>query len=343
MTPVAAIILAAGKGTRMKSDKAKVIFELADKPLIRRVVETAEELNCDRICVVVGHQKESVMAALEGYPNLLFAVQEQQLGTGHAVMIAEESFSGYNGDIVILAGDVPLLKADTLRKLISVHQDSKAACTVLTAFLDDAGRYGRIIRNSQNKVVGIVEYKDASEAQLQIKEFNTGIWCFNASALFDAIHKISNNNAQKEYYLTDTLEFLVQQGKTVEAMVLEDLQQASGINSQQQLAELEDALLEEIRMYWMNNGVLIHNPSTVHIGEDVIIEPDVTIEAHSTIKGKSRLEKGSQIGPNCHVDSADIGREAVLKGYNVVINAKVHDGEIIEWGEKILEETLFQE
>lgn len=343
MTPVAAIILAAGKGTRMKSDKAKVIFELADKPLIRRVVETAVELNCERICVVVGHQKDTVIAALEGYPNLVFAEQAQQLGTGHAILIAEDNFEDYKGDIVILAGDVPLLKAETLRKLIATHQEKQAACTVLTAFLEDAGKYGRMIRDAQDKVVGIVEYKDATHEQRKIKEFNTGIWCFRSEALFDAIHKINNDNAQKEYYLTDTLEILVKQGQTVEAVVLRDLQQASGINSQQQLAELENALLEEIRVHWLNNGVLIHNPTTVHIGEDVMIEPDVTIEAHTTIKGKSRLEKGAHIGPNCHLDSADIGREAVLRGFNVVINANVHDGEIIDWGEKILEETLFQD
>lgn len=343
MTSVAAIILAAGKGTRMKSDKAKVIFELADKPLIQRVVETAEKLDCERICVVVGHQKDTVIAALERYPNLVFAEQAQQLGTGHAILIAEDYFKDYKGDIVILAGDVPLLKAETLRKLIATHQEKQAACTVLTAFLEDAGKYGRMIRDAQDKVVGIVEYKDATHVQRKIKEFNTGIWCFRSEALFDAIHKINNDNAQKEYYLTDTLEILVKQGQTVEAVVLEDLQQASGINSQQQLAELENALLEEIRVHWLNNGVLIHNPTTVHIGEDVMIEPDVTIEAHTTIKGKSRLEKGSHIGPNCHVDNADIGREAFLRGFNVVINANVHDGEIIDWGEKILEETLFQD
>jgi bifunctional UDP-N-acetylglucosamine pyrophosphorylase / glucosamine-1-phosphate N-acetyltransferase len=188
-----------------------------------------------------------------------------------------------------------------------------------------------------------VEYKDATPEQLKIKEFNTGIWCFRSTALFAAIHRINNDNAQKEYYLTDTLSILVNQGKKVEALILDDLQQASGINSQLQLAELEDIYLAEIKTRWLNNGVMIHNPRTVYIGEDVTIETDVTIEAHTTIKGKSYIEKGAHIGSHCYLEHSDIGREAILEGYNIIINANVHETEIISWGEKILEETLVQE
>lgn len=343
MSEIAAIILAAGKGTRMKSDQAKVIFELAGKTLIQRVVETAIKLKCDKICVVVGHRKDTVIAALDDFPDLEFADQSEQLGTGHAVLIAENKFKDFTGDILILAGDVPLLKAETLEKLVSHHQETNAACTVLTAVLDDAGRYGRIIRDSSSQVIGIVEYKDASEEQKKIGEFNTGIWCFKSSALFEAIHRIDNNNAQKEYYLTDTLSVLVSQGQKVEAVILEDLAQAAGINSQEQLADLEKVYLTEIKTHWLNNGVMIHNPDTVCIGEDVEIETDVTIDAHTTIKGKCYLEKGCHIGPHCYLEHADIGRETILKGYNIVINANVHETEIIQWGEKILEETFFQE
>ncbi len=343
MSATAAIILAAGKGTRMKSDRAKVVFELADKPLITRVVETAMLLDCEKICVVVGHQKDSVISLLEDKPDLVFADQAEQLGTGHAIMIAEKHFKGFSGDILILAGDVPLLKAETLSRLLEHHRKTGSACTVLTGLLDDAGSYGRIVRDSASRVIGIVEYKDAKEEQRRIQEFNTGIWCFKAEALFDAIHKISNNNAQNEYYLTDTLAVLFGQGQVVEAMITEDLDEVSGINSQEQLAGLEKVYLAGINSRWLNSGVMIHNPDTVHIGEDVEIEPDVTIEPFSIIKGKCYLEKGCHIGPNCYVENADIGRETILQGYNVIIDANVHEGEIIPWGERILEETMFQE
>lgn len=343
MTAIAAIILAAGKGTRMKSDRAKVIFELAGKTLIQRVVETSIKLNCEKICAVVGHRKDTVIGALDDFPELVYADQAEQLGTGHAVMVAEKQFKDYEGDILILAGDVPLLKPETLEQLKNHHQSTNAACTVLTAVLNDAGRYGRIIRDSCSQVVGIVEFKDATEEQLKIQEFNTGIWCFKSSALFDAIHKIDNNNAQKEYYLTDTLAVLVSQGKKVEAVILDDLAQASGINSQEQLADLEKVYLDKIKTHWLNNGVMIHNPDSVYIGEDVEIEPDVTIEAHSTIKGKCYLEYGCHIGPHCYLEHSDIGKETILQGYNIVINANAHDAEIIPWGEKILEETFVQE
>ncbi len=340
MTAIAAIILAAGKGTRMKSDKAKVVFELAGKPMIQRVVDTAIQLNCEKICVVVGHQKDTVISVLDEHPNLVFAEQTEQLGTGHAIMIAESSFIGFEGDIFILSGDVPLLKAETLQKMIEHHQSTNAACTVLTAVLDDAGKYGRMIRNQQSEVVGIVEFKDATPEQKLINEYNTGIWCFKSAALFDAIHKIGNNNNQKEYYLTDTLEILVKQGQKVEAVILEDLAQASGINSQEQLTELETIYLNGIKNFWLNNGVMIHNPDSVYIGEDVVIEPDVTIEAHCTIKGKCNLDKGCHVGTHCYLENSNIGREALLKGYNIIINASVHSTEIVPWNERIFEETL---
>lgn len=340
MTAVAAIILAAGKGTRMKSDKAKVIFELAGKPMIQRVVDTAIQAKCDKICVVVGHQRDTVVSALDDYPNLCFADQLEQHGTGHAVMIAEEYFKDFEGDVFILAGDVPLLKAETLQMLIDHHQHTKADCTVLTAILEDAGKYGRMIRNQYSEVIGIVEYKDATAEQRLIKEFNTGIWCFKSQALFDAIHKINNNNNQNEYYLTDTLAILVNEGKKVEAVILEDLAQASGINSQEQLTELETIYLKEIKTHWLNNGVMIHNPDSVYIGEDVVIEPDVTIESHSTIKGKCNLDRGCHIGTHSYLENSDVGREALLQGYNIIINASIHDTEVVPWNERIFEETL---
>jgi UDP-N-acetylglucosamine diphosphorylase/glucosamine-1-phosphate N-acetyltransferase len=335
----AAIILAAGKGTRMKSDRAKVIFELAGKPMIQRVVDTALQLECAKVCVVVGHQKDTVINAITPHKSLVFANQSEQLGTGHAIMIAEQSLKGFEGEIFILSGDVPLLKAETLSKMRTAHHRTGAACTVLTAVLDDAGKYGRILRDEAGNVTGIVEYKDATEEQRKIGEFNTGIWCFSAEALFSAIHKIDNNNAQKEYYLTDTLQILVSEGYRVNSVILDDLSQASGVNSQEQLTELETIYLDQIKKHWLNNGVMIHNPATVYIGEDVTFETDVNVEAHTTIKGKSHLEKSCHIGTHCYIEHATIGAEAILEGYNIIIDANVNDAEIIRWRETVMAET----
>ncbi len=340
MSEIAAIILAAGKGTRMKSDKAKVLYQLAGKPMIQRVVNTALSLDFHPLCIVVGHQKDAVIASLDEYDDLVFVEQKEQLGTGHAVLITEPIFKDFSGDIIILAGDVPLLQSETLRNLKDHHQITGAACTVLTSFLDDAEKYGRIIRNPAGEIVSIVEYKDATPEQRKIREFNTGIWCFKADALFRSIHRISNHNNQKEYYLTDTLELLVKDGETVGSVVLENPVEAAGVNSQEHLAELEQYFLEKIRRHWLNSGVMIHNPSTVYIGEDVRIEPDVTIDSHCSIKGKSQLEKGCHIGSHSHIQDSIIGQESILKGYNIIINANIPDGEIIGWRETVHEDLV---
>ncbi len=339
MSALAAIILAAGKGTRMRSNRAKVTFPIAGKPMVQRVVDTAIKINCDKIAVVVGYQKESVMACLEDDDRLEFIEQKEQLGTGHAVMITEPSFNGFSGDVFILCGDVPLLSAETITSLYAEHTGTGAVCTVLTARLEDAGKYGRIIRDGQSKVRGIVEFKDASPLQREIKEFNTGIYVFKAAELFAALKQTSNTNQQNEYYLTDTLEVFYKQGKIISSVVLEDLTEVSGVNSQEQLAELEDAYVDKIRKHWLNNGVVMHNPQTIFIGDDVVIEPDVEICQNTILKGKTYIESGCHIGPNCLLDHAKLGMDCILWGYNVLDNAILHDGEIMDYTE-VHEEDL---
>lgn len=339
MNALAAIILAAGKGTRMKSNRAKVTFPIAGKPMVQRVVDTAVQINCDKIAVVVGYQKESVTACLEPDPRLEFIEQTEQLGTGHAVMITEPSFKGWSGDVFILCGDVPLLSPDTITRLYEEHRASGAVCTVLTASLDDAGKYGRIIRDERHRVRGIVEFKDASPLQRAIKEFNTGIYVFKAEELFAALKLTSNTNQQNEYYLTDTLEVFYRQGKTISSVLLEDLTEVSGVNSQEQLAELEDAYVDKIRKHWLNNGVVMHNPATIFIGDDVVIEPDVEICQNTVIQGRTHIESGSYIGPNCLLNHAKLGIDCILYGYNVLDNAILHDGEIMDYTE-VHEEDL---
>lgn len=243
MRKTAAIILAAGKGTRMKSDKPKVIFELADKPMINRVVDTANKINSDRIAIVVGYKKEQVIEVVPNTNNISFVEQVEQNGTGHAVMVTEDTFADFDGDVFILCGDVPLLRHETLKKIHAHHKLKSASCTVLTAVMVDALRYGRIVRNSAGNVQRIVEFKDATDEVKEIKEINTGIYCFDAKDLFNSLKKIDNKNNQNEYYLTDTLEILNKENKLVTSVILEDMVEASGVNSKEQLADLEREFL----------------------------------------------------------------------------------------------------
>ena len=243
MKKTAAIILAAGKGTRMKSDKPKVIFELAGKPMINRVVETANKINSDLIAIVVGYKKEQVIDVVPKNENIKFIEQVQQNGTGHAVMVTEEIFKDFDGDVFILCGDVPLLRYKTLENIQEHHREQNASCTVLTAFMDDALRYGRIVRNPDGNVQRIVEFKDATEVEKEIKEINTGIYCFDAKDLFLTLQNINNNNNQNEYYLTDTLEILNNENKLVTSVILDDMVEASGVNSKEQLTDLETEFL----------------------------------------------------------------------------------------------------
>ncbi len=239
MKKLATIILAAGQGTRMKSDLPKVIFKLAGKPMINRVVETAQQIESDLIVVVVGHKKEKVIEVVPKNEKIKFVEQKNQNGTGHAVMVTEEVFRDFDGDVFILCGDVPLLRYETLEKMIKQHHKQKAACTVLTAIMDETLRYGRIVRNKNGNVQKIIEHKDASEEEKKIKEINTAIYCFDAQSMFSALNKIDNNNSQNEYYLTDTLEILNKENKVVTSVILEDMVEASGVNSKEQLANLE--------------------------------------------------------------------------------------------------------
>ncbi len=338
MKPLAAIVLAAGKGTRMKSERAKVTFPIADKAMVQRVVDTALNLNCEKISVIVGWKKDTVIAALDEDDRLEFVEQTEQLGTGHAVQMAADSLASFAGDILILCGDVPLLSVDTVRKLHEKHLESDAAATVLTAVLDDAGKYGRMLRDEQNKIRGIVEFKDANPSQREIKEFNTGIYCYKADKLFWALSRITNENEQKEYYLTDTLEILYKAGELVENVILEDLMEVSGVNSQEQLAYLEDVYLDKIRKKWLNSGVMMHNPATIHIGDDVIIEPDVEIGQGCVLKGKTTLETGVVLGPNCYIENSVISNDSILQGHNIIIDSFIKEHELLDYGSRVIEE-----
>jgi UDP-N-acetylglucosamine diphosphorylase/glucosamine-1-phosphate N-acetyltransferase len=232
---ICALILAGGKGTRMKSDLAKVLHSLRERPLLSYVVDSARAVGCEKIVVIVGHQADEVRKAFAGQ-GLIFAEQMPQLGTGHAVMQARDAFAGYEGTILILCGDVPLLRADTIRELVNHHRVRQAAVTVMTVVLDDPGSYGRVIKNDSGEVLKIVEARDATDEEKQVHEINTGIYCIECPYLFSAGDEIKNDNVQKEYYLTDIIEISRRKGRKVVSFIATDLIEVMGINTPEDLA-----------------------------------------------------------------------------------------------------------
>jgi UDP-N-acetylglucosamine pyrophosphorylase len=244
---LAIIIMAAGKGTRMNSDLPKVLHPANGKPLIEYVLDTSNALDPEKIVLIVGHQAELVRKATLRY-GVTTALQEPQLGTGHAVMQAEEALRNFKGEVLILSGDAPLVNIGTLQRLIAFHHDVNAAATVLTAELDDPSGYGRVIRHNQSDIVlKIVEHKDATTEELAIKEINSGIYLFDAGVLFQALGEITTNNAQKEYYLTDVFGICFNSGKRVCAFKTDNPEEIVGINTPDQLREAEKILLKQLQ------------------------------------------------------------------------------------------------
>jgi len=238
--PVAAIVLAAGKGVRMKSDLPKVLHEIDGLPMVCHVLNTLRKLNLKRIIVVVGYRKEQVIDALAGY-NVEFIEQNVQLGTGHAVMMAEEALKDFPGDVLVLAGDVPFLGKRTLLNLMKEHYRRQAVATVLSSEPPDPTGYGRIVRDAQGMICGIVEHKDATEQQRAIGEINTGTYLFKRKQLFEALRLVRNDNVQGEFYLTDLMGIFLKQGQPTAVYKTEDYREALGINSMAQLEELKKA------------------------------------------------------------------------------------------------------
>jgi UDP-N-acetylglucosamine diphosphorylase/glucosamine-1-phosphate N-acetyltransferase len=240
---IAVVILAAGKGTRMNSDIPKVMHRMGGKPMVEYVIQTAGRLKAKRIILVVGHKWEQTKDLIDRY-KVEYVIQEEQLGTGHAVLQTQELLADFDGDILILYGDVPLLTEVTLNKLLEAHRKRKAAATVLTAILDNPSHYGRILRDRRGMVQEIVEVKDASTDQIKVKEINTGIICFDRVALFSALKHIKNNNKQREYYLTDAIKIIREQNLLIGGLVTTDPVETLGINSPEELSNMERILLE---------------------------------------------------------------------------------------------------
>ncbi|MRR54248.1 MAG: bifunctional UDP-N-acetylglucosamine diphosphorylase/glucosamine-1-phosphate N-acetyltransferase GlmU [Deltaproteobacteria bacterium] len=325
MKSIAAIILAAGKGTRMKSKLVKVMHPLAGAPLIEYPLSAAREAEASQTVVVIGHQAEAVRDYFSGRGDIAFALQEQQNGTGHAVACAAPLLRGFNGNVLILCGDVPLTKAETLRDLLQRHEERQATVTVLTASLENPFGYGRIIKNSAGEVTAIVEEKDATPGQRAIREINSGIYCVAAEFLFAAVSRLGSDNAQGEQYLTDIIRMAVEQGLSCAAHPIADPLEVMGINDRVQLAAAEAVLRKRINENQMLAGVTLKDPATTYIDRGTLIGRDTVIGPGVHISGQSEIGEDCLIEPGAIIRSCRIGNRVVVKAGSVLENSIVHD------------------
>ena len=317
-----ALILAAGEGTRMKSDKPKVAHEVLGVPMIRYVVDAARSAGCERIVVVTGHRAEAVEPLVE---DATCVRQYQQLGTGHAVAMAREALAGVTGSLVILSGDTPLMSAETIAGLVAMRESAGAAVTVLTTRMPDPTGYGRIVRDRDGAVAAIVEEKDATPDQRRIDEVNTGTYCFDAAVLFAHLDRLGTSNAQGEYYLTDMIELLNSEGLIVSASSTDDPLETLGVNTRGQLAEAGKVLQRRINTRLMLEGVSMTDPDLVWVGPDVTVARDVELLPMTTLLGATRIGRGAVVGPNTRVIDSLIGENALVDS-SVVIGTEVGPG-----------------
>lgn len=316
------VILAAGMGTRMKSKMPKVLHKVCGKPLSKWVIDASKAAGADKVCAVVGHKAETVKEVLGDVCE--FALQAEQKGTGHAVMQAIDVIKNSKGEVVILNGDTPLITAETINKAIEYHKNNGNQATVITAILDDATGYGRIVRDNDGSVLKIVEQKDASEEEKKINEVNSGMYVFDAQSLVYSLDKITPNNAQGEYYLTDTLEILLSAGKKIGGYAISDNDEIRGINDRVQLNEAEKIMQKRINEYHMRNGVTMRNPESVYIEDGVEIGNDTEICQNVTIKS------GTKIGSDCVIGSGSMLDRAVIHDGVDVLSSVILESEVDE-------------
>lgn len=330
MTDLHVVILAAGKGTRMKSALPKVLHQLAGRSLIEHVLTTVDQLRASSTVLVVGHGADDVKAALGHRPNLQYVTQSPQLGTGHALLQAEPVLQGKNGVVLVLYADVPLLQAGTLQRLVETHRGAKATATVLTAELADPYGYGRIVRNTKGQIERIVEERDASAAQREIREINSGIYTlalrYSGGALFDHLHQLATDNSQGEYYLTDLIAMYRQQNLGVETVCLDSAQELRGVNSRVDLAELSLTFRQRTNRSLMVSGVTLVDPATTYVDAGVKVGADTVIGPGVQLQGKTVIGTGCQIHAGCRLTDAVLGNSVVVLDRCVIVESTVGEG-----------------
>ncbi|MGE0446513.1 MAG: bifunctional UDP-N-acetylglucosamine diphosphorylase/glucosamine-1-phosphate N-acetyltransferase GlmU [Vicinamibacterales bacterium] len=318
-------ILAAGQGTRMKSALPKVLHPISGRSLIRHVLKTARSLDPATITVIVGHKADAVRAHLAGEPGVQFALQEPQLGTAHAVQQVEPLLSGQSGTLILLSGDVPLLSASTLQRLLATHTAAGAAATVVTANVDRPYGYGRVVRH-EGRIARIVEERDASPEERKIHEINSGIYAFDLAVLFDALRGIASQNAQGEYYLTDLVAISRRRKLPVETLLVENAQEIRGINSRTELADVSRIVRQGKNEELMAAGVTIVDPATTYIDPDVQIGADTVIHPGVVIEGQSRIGAACDIQAHVRIADSEIGDRVTVNNFCLIVGARVADG-----------------
>ena len=325
MTAPHLVVLAAGKGTRMKSAFAKVLHRTAGLPLIEHVLRTADQVSPASTVIVVGHQAETVRAALQNRPGVRFALQEPQVGTGHALLQAEPALQGAQGTVVLLSGDVPLLSADTLRALVRRHEETAAAATVLTAVVGDPSGYGRIERRD-GRITAIVEHKDATPDQREIREINSGVYAFDIGPLFGALRQIGSANVQGEYYLPDLVKIYRERGLVVETVTLADPREIMGVNSRKELAQVSTLLNAARNDALMAAGVTIVDPATAYIGADVTIGPDTIIHPNVHLEGRTRIGSGCEIQSSVRIVNSTLDDGVFINNFCLIVDSAIGRG-----------------
>ena len=318
-----AIILAAGKGTRMKSDLPKVLHKVAGISMLEHVFRSVNAINPEKTVTVIGHKAELVEQVLAGQTE--FVRQTEQLGTGHAVMMAEPVLENLTGQTLVIAGDTPLITGESLKNLIDFHINHKNVATILTAEADNPFGYGRIVRNQHGEVLKIVEQKDASDFEQQIKEINTGTYVFDNARLFEALKNINTNNAQGEYYITDAIGIFRENGEKVGAYTLKDFDESLGVNDRVALATAESVMRRRINQQHMVNGVSFVNPDATYIDVDVEIAPEVQVEANVTLKGQTKIGAETILTNGTYIVDSVIGERTVITN-SMIEESSVADG-----------------
>jgi bifunctional UDP-N-acetylglucosamine pyrophosphorylase/glucosamine-1-phosphate N-acetyltransferase len=314
------VILAAGQGKRMKSKLYKVLHPVCGKPMVGHVSDTIRQVGVSRSIAVVGHGAEAVKAYLGDAAE--YVLQSEQLGTGHAVKMAKELLAQENGTTIVICGDTPLVTAETLESLIRLHEERGAAATILTAHLDQPHGYGRVIRDASGSVAKIVEQKDCSPEEDRVQEINTGTYCFDNAKLFSALDRITNQNAQQEYYLTDVVGIMRGDGDNIEAYMTNDPAESIGVNDRVALSEAERLMKERIVRRHMLNGVTVIDPSSTYIGSDVVIGSDTVLYPGTVLSGSTQIAEDCKIGPNAELTDTIVHSGAEIK-YSVLSEAEV--------------------
>ncbi|PPA68530.1 bifunctional UDP-N-acetylglucosamine diphosphorylase/glucosamine-1-phosphate N-acetyltransferase GlmU [Jeotgalibacillus proteolyticus] len=315
-----AVILAAGQGTRMKSKLYKVLHPVCGKPMVEHVLEQVKHANMNEVVTVVGHGAELVQAQLGDRSE--FVLQAEQLGTAHAVMQAKDRLQDKDGITLVVCGDTPLITAETMSSLIQHHEEQQAKATILTAHQEDPAGYGRIIRDEAGLVKRIVEHKDASEAELAVNEVNTGTYCFNNRALFEALEKVNNDNVQGEYYLPDVIEILQSEGETIGAFQTAHASETLGVNDRVALAQAEKLMRARINEKHMRNGVSLIDPENTYISSEAQIGRDTVVYPGTVILGETVIGEDCVIGPASEFKDSKIADRTVIK------QSVVHDSSI---------------